>query len=158
MAKIFALLHPIYVLLLGIGVGALIATGALSAPVVFSMSSLLDGMHITREQSGIVMGQIFVRLNYMLVALLIIMAIYEILSLIANSAYGKICFVLLLINAVCIVLFVFYYTPFILDPQNLVKDNFDSMHEGSVIVFKILTFGLGFSFLFHVYYAIKNRS
>ena len=77
MTRILDISRAFYLLVLGISAGAIIATGALSAPVIFNMDSIL-GLGISNAESGLVMGNIFSRLNYVLLALMIVMIIYEI--------------------------------------------------------------------------------
>ena len=61
MVKFFRIADVFYLLLLGIGIGGIIACGAFAAPVVFKIESFLP--HITQYESGMIMGRIFMRLN-----------------------------------------------------------------------------------------------
>lgn len=160
--RLLRIIDCFYLLLLGIGIGGIIACGAFAAPVVFTqIHEVLPD--ITQAQSGLIMGKIFMRLNVYLKILLFVMVIYEIFSLLYN--YFKFSFhsyykmwsvsafilVLTLINAVCIGLFVWYYTPFILDVNNLIKDNFVAMHTQSVWVFKILMVSMSILFIWRIF-------
>ena len=156
MTRILDISRAFYLLVLGISAGAIIATGALSAPVIFNMDSIL-GLGISNAESGLVMGNIFSRLNYVLLALMIVMIIYEIVCVFAKSSYRIPCLILLIINIVCILLFVFYYSPFLLNQENLADENFDLAHKQSVLVFKILMTTLMLSFLCHAFYYLRKH-
>ena len=84
------------------------------------------------------------------------MALYEGFSFFAkilklDILYSNFWLILGVFNIVLIALFVYYYTPFILDTQNLLSDNFASMHEQSVWVFKALMFGLSVLLIWRAY-------
>ncbi|GAA8347060.1 DUF4149 domain-containing protein [Helicobacter pylori] len=106
----------VYLLLLGILGGSLIILGAIVAPIVFKASSILPELNLTPFESGKLMAQIFVRFNYVLGAIGFVVSLYEIISFI----YYKRSLVYLIlgvaIGALCL-LFVFYYTPYILNAQ-----------------------------------------
>lgn len=143
-----------YLLLLGVGVGGIIACGAFAAPVVFSIHEFIPV--ITQGDSGMIMGRIFVKLNSYLIFLMMVMVLYEGFGFVShlakmNPIYTKFWFVLGVGSIVLIALFAFYYTPFILDPQNLLSDNFDAMHKQSVWVFKALMGCLSILFIWRVY-------
>lgn len=106
----------VYLLLLGILGGSLIILGAIVAPIVFKASSILPELNLTLFESGKLMSQIFVRFNFLLGAIGFVVLLYEIISFI----YSKRSLVYLIlgvaIGALCL-LFVFYYTPYILNAQ-----------------------------------------
>lgn len=108
----------VYLLLLGILGGSLIILGAIVAPIVFKASSILPELNLTPFESGKLMAQIFVRFNYVLGAIGFVVLLYEIISFI----YYKRSLVYLIlgvaIGALCL-LFVFYYTPYILNAQKI---------------------------------------
>ncbi|GAA8217062.1 hypothetical protein HpKG28_01580 [Helicobacter pylori] len=108
----------VYLLLLGILGGSLIILGAIVAPIVFKASSILPELNLTPFESGKLMAQIFVRFNYVLGAIGFVVLLYEIVSFI----YSKRSLVYLIlgvaIGALCF-LFVFYYTPYILNAQKV---------------------------------------
>lgn len=110
----------VYLLLLGIFGGSLIILGAIVAPIVFKASSILPELNLTPFESGKLMAQIFVRFNYVLGAMGFIVLLYEIVSFI----YYKRSFVYLIlgvaIGALCL-LFIFYYTPYVLNAQKAGK-------------------------------------
>ncbi|RDU58835.1 DUF4149 domain-containing protein [Helicobacter sp. MIT 14-3879] len=145
MQRAIRIMDSLYLLFLSIGIGGIIACGAFAAPIIFHAQDFISqevANLFTNTDSGQIMGQIFLRLNGYLLILLVIIVVYELLSLKFNPNYSKVWLILGLISAVCIVLFAWYYTPFILNKENLQSDNFHSMHEQSVWVFKILTMSL----------------
>ncbi len=132
----------VYLLILGILSGSLIILGAIVAPIVFKASSILPELNLTPFESGKLMAQIFVRFNYLLGAMGFIVLLYEIISFI----YSKRSFVYLIlgvaIGALCL-LFVFYYTPYILNAQKIgevaIQSNeFARLHTQSEWLFKEL--------------------
>lgn len=154
MIRYLRLFDSFYLLLLGVGVGGIIACGAFAAPVVFGIHDFMP--IVTQSDSGIIMGKIFMRLNAYLVFLMIVIALYEgvgFLSFIEkiNPIYVKFWLLLGICSIALIALFAFYYTPFMLDPQNLFSENFDSMHKQSVWVFKALMFCLSVLFIWRAY-------
>ena len=148
----FRMLDAIYIFLLSIGVGVIICA-AFSAAVIFQASSLVPAL--TLSDSGLIMGQIFLKCNYFFNFLAVVIIIYELLS----SFYARFFafakqrrFWLLLggINVMMIFLFTLYYTPYIMEAQALDTINtpaFNSMHKQSELVFKILLVTLSVSAL-----------
>ncbi|GAA7466534.1 DUF4149 domain-containing protein [Helicobacter pylori] len=132
----------VYLLVLGILGGSLIILGAIVAPIVFKASSILPELNLTPFESGKLMAQIFVRFNYLLGAMGFVVLLYEIVSFI----YSKRSLVYLIlgvaIGALCL-LFVFYYTPYILNAQKigevaLQSDEFARLYAQSEWLFKEL--------------------
>ncbi|GAA9890827.1 DUF4149 domain-containing protein [Helicobacter pylori] len=105
-------------LLLGILGGSLITLGMMVAPIVFKAPSILPEFNLTLFESGKLMSQIIVRFNFLLGAIGFVVLLYEIISFI----YSKRSLVYLIlgvaIGALCL-LFVFYYTPYILNAQKV---------------------------------------
>lgn len=154
MQRAFKIIDCIYLLLLGVGVGAIIACGAFTAPIVFNMASFTSqeaSQILTVADSGQVMGQIFLRLNTYLIILLVLMPAYEIASLVYRPQYPKLWLLLALFAAGGIGLFAWFYTPFILDASNLESENFDSMHKQSVWVFQAIMISLSLLFIGRAY-------
>ncbi|GAA9391431.1 DUF4149 domain-containing protein [Helicobacter pylori] len=115
----------VYLLLLGILGGSLITLGMMVAPIVFKAPSILPEFNLTLFESGKLMSQIIVRFNFLLGAIGFVVLLYEIISFI----YSKRSFVYLIlgvaIGALCL-LFVFYYTPYILNAQRVGEVVFQS--------------------------------
>ncbi|GAA7943071.1 DUF4149 domain-containing protein [Helicobacter pylori] len=132
----------VYLLLLGILGGSLITLGMMVAPIIFKAPSILPEFNLTLFESGKLMSQIIVRFNFLLGAIGFVVLLYEIISFI----YDKRSFVYLIlgvaIGALCL-LFVFYYTPYILNAQKvgevaLQSAEFARSHAQSEWLFKEL--------------------
>ncbi|MGL2756216.1 DUF4149 domain-containing protein [Helicobacter pylori] len=132
----------VYLLLLGILGGSLITLGMMVAPIIFKAPSILPEFNLTLFESGKLMSQIIVRFNFLLGAIGFVVLLYEIISFI----YNKRSFVYLIlgvaIGALCL-LFVFYYTPYILNAQKvgeaaLQSAEFARSHAQSEWLFKEL--------------------
>ncbi|WP_121043913.1 DUF4149 domain-containing protein [Helicobacter pylori] len=132
----------VYLLLLGILGGSLITLGMMVAPIVFKAPSILPELNLTPFESGKLMVQIIVRFNFLLGAIGFVVLLYEIISFI----YSKRSLVYLIlgvaIGALCL-LFVFYYTPYILNAQKIGEvaiqsDGFARLHTQSEWLFKEL--------------------
>ncbi|PAF41722.1 DUF4149 domain-containing protein [Helicobacter sp. 11S03491-1] len=158
MNKIAPLIHTInalYLWLVGLSIGAMIACGAFVAPMIFNAYSFLPDLGITQYDSGILMTQIFVKLNYLLNFTAIIIIIYELLSF---KASFKPSIILLGINTLSILLifiFTLYYTPHIIEAQSMgaaytATPEFESMHTQSEFIFKILLTTLSISFFWRI--------
>ncbi|TLD83241.1 DUF4149 domain-containing protein [Helicobacter sp. MIT 11-5569] len=140
----------LYTLLIGVSLGAILASGVLSAPTIFRASSIVPELEISVFQSGILMTSIFVKLNMLLNILAIFILVYEILSLRISGA--KVAPLLGFISVILIFLFTLYYTPYIVEAQKLGEDGianaaFDAMHTQSVLVFKMLMASLCLLFI-----------
>lgn len=150
----FRIIDSLYLLLLGIGIGGIIACGMFAAPVIFHATDFIsqDAANVfDTADSGQIMGNIFLRLNYYLQVLLVAIILYELFSSFYASRLGKIWLLFAILNVACIALFVWHYTPFILDSNSLQSDNFESMHSQSVLVFKILLISLIIVFIGRAY-------
>ncbi|PAF48516.1 hypothetical protein BKH46_01010 [Helicobacter sp. 12S02634-8] len=155
LASIIHIINAIYLWLIGLGIGALVISGAIVAPVIFSAYSFLPDLSITQYESGILMTQIFIKLNVLLNSLAIVIIIYELLAF--KSSFKPSVF-LLVVNALSVVLifvFTLYYTPHILEAQNMgaaytATPEFESMHTQSEFLFKLLLATLSISFLYRI--------
>lgn len=144
--KTFRILDSIYLWLLGIGVGCIVALGMFAAPIIFRASSFLP--HISVEHSGVLMAQIFLKCNAFFNFLACVIIVYELVSLLrarffTHSIQRYLWTILGGINVCLIALFTLYYTPSILDShlQTNMTD-FDTLHKQSEFVFKALFVGL----------------
>lgn len=149
----------LYLLCIGVALGAIVAAGAFSAPAIFRASAIVPDLNITVFQSGILMTSIFMKLNTLLNALAIFILIYEILSLRVSGA--RIAPILGAINIFLIFLFTLYYTPYILHAQSLGESGianatFDAMHTQSVVVFKALMGSLCLLFIVRILKALNS--
>lgn len=154
--KIFITL---YLLLLGISIGAILISGVVVAPVVFHASDYLPLKELSRYESGLIMTQVFVQLNLLLNTTAILVLLYEVFHI---RVYGF-CYlgsISALIAVVCIVLFTQYYTPYILEAQAqgstiLHSAKFEAMHVGSERDFKFLLVALLVLFCARVYRFVR---
>ena len=148
----------VYLLLIGLAMGAIIAS-AFSAPVIVRAASFVEGLEITLFQSGVLMTQIFIKLNILLNILAVFIIIYEVI--IFKTTRQKIAPLLGFISVILILLFTLYYTPYILQAQQMGEESiqtlkFDAMHKQSVLVFKTLLITLFLLFCIRSYTLINN--
>ncbi|MBH0293070.1 DUF4149 domain-containing protein [Helicobacter pylori] len=108
----------VYLLLLGILGGSLITLGMMVAPIVFKAPSILPEFNLTLFESGKLMAQIIVRFNFLLGAIGFVVLLYEIISFIYDKRSLVYLILGVAIGALCL-LFVFYYTPYILNAQKV---------------------------------------
>lgn len=134
--KVLRFLDSIYLLLLGLSVGAIIAC-AFSAPTIFRAGDILE-LPITQTQSGILMGKIFEKLNVVLYFTAGGIIIFEFIFAKMFRTSNVIIALSAGINLIMIFLFALYYTPYILSAPDTQSSEFHSMHAQSVIVFDIL--------------------
>ena len=135
-----------YILTLGISIGMILLSGVVVAPVIFNANEYLASDILTHYHSGILMTEIFVRLNYFLS----FTALYVFLMEGYDYKIGKrdlasLAFTFLIISST--LLFVSYYTPFIVDAQSSGVEatktvEFESIHKGSELDFMILFLSL----------------
>ncbi len=157
-----AFLSAIYLWILGLGIGALVACGVLSAPVIFHADSILPALNLTRFDMGLVMSGIFERLNFLLNGVCVVILVYEFFHFKYRRDYFAL--ILGLGNVVLILLFTFYYSRVILKMQAqgaaaTTTPEFNTIHHQSELVFKILLVLLSLSFLYgavKVYFNAKK--
>lgn len=135
----------LYTLLIAVSLGAALASGAFSTSTLFRANSIVPDLEISVFQSGLLMTNIFTKLNILLNLLAICILIYEILALRLSGV--KVAPLLGFISVILIFLFTMYYTPYILEAQKLGAEaianaTFDAMHTQSVLVFKALMVSL----------------
>lgn len=146
--KSIKVFDSVYLLLLGIGVGCIVSCGMFAAPVIFRASALLPQLSIA--DSGLIMGHIFMKCNTFFNVLAVIILIYELATffsapLFAHTFQRRLWLLLGGISVMMIFLFTLYYTPYIMEAQNLKAidtPEFESMHKQSELVFKILLVSL----------------
>jgi len=132
----------IYIWVLGAVIGIELAVGVLVAPVIFFPASILGEGVLSHYQSGLLMTHIFLRYNMILLVVSLASVIYELYMYRKKSgdvwAWG-----MSVIALAGMGLFVFYYTPYILEVQaagvEATKTTaFTSMHKGSEWAMKII--------------------
>ncbi|MCI6312744.1 DUF4149 domain-containing protein [Helicobacter equorum] len=135
-----------YLLLLGVCVGAMVACGMMSAPIIFRAGEILS-MPISVEQSGILMGLIFQKLSILLYIVGIIIFVFELFAARLFRTSGVLVMLSAGVSIMMILLFNLYYMPYILNVTDTQASEFESMHAQSVIVFKILVVSLATLFV-----------
>lgn len=135
----------VYLLSLGIIIGVEVAAGAFVAPVIFFPKHLLGEGVLSHFQSGILMTEIFLRMNFLLFIISVLSVIFEAsLWITKQSVYkDKYALVFSTIAFALMMAFVYYYTPFIVDTQSqgdvaTTSELFRSMHKQSEWVMKAL--------------------
>jgi len=133
----------IYLVMLGIAIGVEIAAGAFIAPVIFFPQKYLGEGVLSHFQSGILMTQVFLKMNLVIGFAALYSIIYEVQVFMMRKNYDFLSFFLSLVIVVGTGLFLFYYTPFIVHAQQLgametTTEAFASMHKQSEWVMKAL--------------------
>ena len=133
----------IYLVMLGIAKGVEIAAGAFIAPVIFFPQKYLGEGILSHFQSGILMTQVFLKMNLVIGFVALYSIIYEVQVWMMRKNYDFLSFFLSLMIVVATGLFLFYYTPFIVHAQQLGSDQtttevFASMHKQSEWIMKAL--------------------
>lgn len=133
----------IYLAMLGIAMGVEIAAGAFIAPVIFFPQKYLGEGVLSHFQSGILMTQVFLKMNLVIGFAALYSIIYEVEVFMMRKNYDFLSFFLSLIIVVGTGLFLFYYTPFIVHAQQLgametTTEAFATMHKQSEWVMKAL--------------------
>jgi len=135
-------MRVVYLLGLGAMIGIEIGVGMLMAPVIFYPTSFLGEGVLSHYQSGILMTQVFLRFNIVLFVMTLFGLIYE--ALLFKQGNGdRWALGLTLVMVYTAGMFIFYYTPFIVEAQALGSEAtqtqaFASMHKGSEKIIKIL--------------------
>lgn len=153
-SKFFKLLQSLYLLLLGVGVGSII-TCVLSASVVFKAGEILDSNLIGIQESGVLMGLIFQKVNYMFLIMAVMIVVFELLAMRVFRTSSMISTLSSGISVLMILLFALYYTPFILNAPDTASVEFQSMHFQSELAFKILLVSLCVLFVNRSFKLIK---
>ena len=151
--KILALcVRSIYLWAIGVAVGAILACDVLSAPVILNAYQYLPSLGITSYDSGILLGKVYVRFNYMFNGLAILILIYELLMF--NLSLKKSLFSLGMgiLSVILIFLFTLYYTPAITNIQQegaafTGTEEFENISTQSEIVLNILFVTLSILFI-----------
>lgn len=144
-----------YLFILAFSAGMVLCIGILSAPVIFGMDLTLPELGVTKYDMGVVMTQIFLRLSSYLNVLIFIIFVCEIFGVFCvRNLHTYFCVFLGVLMIALIVAFNFYYTPSILSaqlkgPLETVTQEFQSLHNQSEWVFKILFLALVLSFIAH---------
>ena len=135
-------IFSIYMVLLGMMIGIEIAVGALMAPIIFFPEAYIGEEVLTHYQSGILMTQVFLRFNMFLLVATLFGTVYE-LYLFKTFKRDKWAIMMAIVVLYTALMFVFYYTPFIVEAQAsgveaTATEAFNNMHKGSEIDIKVL--------------------
>lgn len=152
------IISALYIWIIGVTIGALLSSGAFSANVIFYASDF--GINLSKFESGILMTQIFLKLNILLIVVAFIIAVFEVFALRLSDNTKTIKIILFLsggISVICMLLFSLYYTPFIIEQQQIGEatmqsNDFNTMHQQSEMVANILFFSLSINMLFRLAY------
>ena len=138
-------MRGVYFLLLAVLIGAELTLGILVAPVIFFPQSIIGDGVLTHFMSGQMMTKIFLKFNYILLFISIVIMISELFDLRKKLIFSLKFSMLMLafLNLALAFSFVFFFTPFIVYAQNLGIDatqtaEFAKMHSASEYVMKIM--------------------
>lgn len=134
-------LDVIYLLILGITIGAVLVLGIMVAPVVFGSEHYLTTPWLSRFEEGKLMAEVFSRFGYLGYITVLMVLFYEI----AKYKYmliDKISMLSAIGVVATILMFVAVYTPKILEYQALgesaIDESFEAIHRASELDFKIM--------------------
>ncbi len=137
----FTYWKALYILILGIALGAGIFAGAMTAPVVFHANDYIPGGTLNHYQMGSLMSELFARLNILLILSLVAILIEEVRKVVMKerSGFESLSAIVMLISGT---LFAFYYVPAILGlqaqgPEATVTEEFANLHDASELWFKV---------------------
>lgn len=131
----------IYIVFLGIALGVELCAGAFVAPVIFHPSNYLGEGVLTHFQSGILMTQVFLKSNMLLGLVAFYGIIFEVVTWIRKQNKDVLSLSLSFAGFIFTALFLFYYTPFIVNAQIALtteSEAFFKMHKESELVMKSL--------------------
>lgn len=137
-----ALIDVLYLLTIGMTVGAVLILGAFVAAVVFHSEVYLSIPLLSRYEEGKIMGEIFRRFTYWGYIMAVIIVWYEIVRL-KSMQIDKIAIMAALGSIGTLLLFSGVYSPKMLEFQQLgelamIDSSFESLHKASEIDFKIM--------------------
>lgn len=138
-------INTFYLLALGVLIGIELAIGILFAPVIFYPQKYVGDGVLTHFQSGVLMTQIFLKFNIYLIFVISVGFLLEIINFVFNKYEGLkfrlFSCILSLIALVLGLLFVFYYTSYIVEAQKIgaiQTQSFTIMHRQSELIMKAM--------------------
>ena len=144
--KIPKYLTIMYIVVLGITLGAGLFAGAVVAPITFHSELYLGDEILSRFQEGLIMTENFVRLGYLVTFTVLVVALYEgyKYKMFDREAMTTIPAFLVMSSGL---LYSFYYIPQILEFQKegeqiTESKLFENTHFASELDFKLFTFAL----------------
>ncbi len=126
-------------LILGLAIGAELFSGVAVAPVIFGAAKWLGEGAIVKEQSGILMTQIFLRLGVLIAISSILCVICAAINAIKERKWAG--FILAILSSALACYFVGVATPFIIEAQAAgITDSaeFAAVHLKSEVALKLL--------------------
>ena len=132
----------VYLIFLGMMLGAVVYAGAVVAPVIFGSEQWLGSEILSRYQEGQIMTQNFVRLGYGLTVMMLAVFLYEGYRY-KMGEHDKVVTSVTLIVLATAALFNYYYLPDIVSMQSMgveavQSDVFKSLHKGSELDVKVM--------------------
>lgn len=139
-------MKAINLFLLAALVGMELILGVVVARVIFYPQDLIGEEVLSFFQSGLIMTQIFIQFGYVLLVISSINLLFELYSYFKDEAQFRLRFSKLALSLLIFVLsllFVFYFTAYIVEAQALGESatkssEFKSMHSASEVVMKII--------------------
>jgi len=152
-------IFSLYILILSLGAGIIVALGVFSAPVIFNASELLS-FEMDRFSSGLIMTEIFVRSNIYLNFVAFVILLFEIYTYRYSANRSKIDLGLGAIAVIGIFSFTSYYTPLIVEAQKLgmeatATDSFGEIHKYAELDYKVILLALIALVFRRVFKAVK---
>ncbi len=146
MKKNFRYATMAYIIFLGAVLGMIVYAGAVVAPVIFGSEKFLGSEMLSHYQEGVLMTQNFIRLGYLVTAMMIVVALYEGYRF-KMGEHGKIEQATTVMVLATAALFNFYYLPSIVQMQAkgaeaTQNEVFAHTHLASEIDFKILALSI----------------
>ncbi len=142
--KYFRIFTMIFIITVGVVLGAGLLAGIVVAPTIFHSEVLLGSELLTRFQEGLLMTQVFERLAYAVNFLVVVVILYEVVKYKAfeSSRWSLLSTFLVVATGL---LFTSYYIPQILEMQlggEAVTSShiFENVHKGSELNFKLFSF------------------
>jgi len=139
----FRILTILFIITLGMTLGAGLLAGVVVAPTIFNSDTLLGTELLTRFQEGLLMTQVFERLAYLVNFLVLIAVLYEVIKFKAfeNTRWSML---LTFLVASSGLLFSAYYIPQILEMQlageaMTLSEKFENIHKASEWNFKLFS-------------------
>ncbi|HEX5622823.1 MAG TPA: DUF4149 domain-containing protein [Sulfuricurvum sp.] len=156
-----AVIDVLYLLTIGMTIGAVLILGVFVAAVVFHSEMFLSIPLLSRYEEGKIMGEIFRRFSYWGYIMAAIIAVYEV-SRYKVMQIDKISILSALGAMGTLLLFSAVYTPKMLEFQQqgeamMMKNSFEALHKASEIDFKILLVMLLILFSRRAYLMVVKR-
>lgn len=136
-----AAVDVIYLLFIGMSIGAILILGIFVAAVVFHSEVYLTIPLLSRYEEGKIMGEIFRRFSYWAYAMVVVIAVYESVKY-KTMQIDKVAVLSAMGSIGTLLLFAAVYTPKMLEYQArgeaAMDEGFEALHKASEIDFKIM--------------------